>query len=78
MGGRWPRVDAISPVSRVDTFMRDDLWAEVAVPPARRVSVPVVVLRANLRALYAPTPEEIATWPLLGDGGVVTEIRNRS
>jgi hypothetical protein len=78
MGGRWSRVSAISPVSRIDVFVGDDPWAEFNAPAEHGAPVRVVVRRVDLRALYAPSPEEVASWPLLPDGGVVTEIRKRS
>jgi hypothetical protein len=40
--------------------------------------VRIVVSGVVLRALYAPSPAEVAAWPLLTDGGVVTELRSRA
>jgi hypothetical protein len=78
MGGRWSRVSAISPVSRIDVLVGDDPWADVDVLAEREAPVRVEVRRVDLRALYAASPEEVASWPLLPDGGVVTEIGKRS
>ena len=77
MSGRWSRISAISPVSRIDVLVSDDPWAEFDVPAVRPAPIKIVVRRMDLRALYAPSPEEVASWPLLPDGGVVTEIGKR-
>jgi hypothetical protein len=78
MGSRWSRVSAISPVSRIDVLVGDDPWVGFDAPAERQAPVRVVVRRVDLRALYAPSAEEVASWPLLPDGGVVTEIGKRS
>ena len=78
MGQPWRRVEAIARVTRVESLMGGDPWAEFRPLAVRRAPVPVVVSRVALRALYAPAAEAVATWPLLHDGGVVTELRSRS
>jgi hypothetical protein len=76
MGGRWPKVDGVAGVRRIDVTIGGDPWAELIAAtrspePALRVSP------LTLRALYAPAPAETAEWPKLPDGGVVTELRSR-
>ena len=78
MGQPWRRVEAIARVSRVDSLTGGDPWAEFGRPAVRPAPVAVVVSRVALRALYAPAANVVASWPLLPDGGVVTEIRSRS
>jgi hypothetical protein len=78
MGQPWRRVEAIARVSRVESLMGGDPWAAFRLPSLRLAPVPVVVSRVALRALYAPSAEVVATWPLLADGGVVTELRSRA
>ena len=73
MGGRWPKVEGVSAVRRVDVTIGGDPWSELiaartAEPAALRVS-PVA-----LRALYVPEEPEADAWPQLPDGGVVTEL----
>lgn len=73
MGGRWPRVEGVAAVRRVDVTIGGDPWAELlavtrSVPPVVRVSP------ATLRALYAPDEPDADAWPQLPDGGVVTEL----
>jgi hypothetical protein len=77
MGERWRRIEAIAPVSRVDVLIGGDPWAELDPPVVPRAPASVVVSRVALRALYAPGPEEVDAWPMLPEGGVVTEIRSR-
>jgi hypothetical protein len=66
-------------VRRVDLLIGGDAWAEL-IARARRPVAPTVVRvsPAQLKALYAPAPDEVASWPALPDGGVVTEIGKRT
>jgi hypothetical protein len=75
VGERWSRVGGVAPVRRVDILVGDEPWRELQVI-ARGWSEParVRVDRVDLRALYAPTPDEAASWPLLPAGGVVAEL----
>jgi hypothetical protein len=74
MGGRWSRVSGVAPVGRVEMKGGGHPWAEPAANAPRREPPPAVrVSRATLRALYASSEADAASWPLLHDGGVVAE-----